>query len=80
MSKTENQPPDDASFGLRSLEEVIAFEERLMEYVRKRTGKPTLPFSLIPAFQFLHERQDGGRAFTALFDLYVTYVHLRTDL
>lgn len=67
-------------FTLESREEVERFEALLGEYCQARTQMALSHISLVKAWDQLHQREDGGRVFTALLDLYLTLHLIEFDM
>lgn len=67
-------------FTLENREEVERFEALLGEYSQARSQIVLNHISLVKAWDQLHQREDGGRVFTALLDLYLTLHLVEFDL
>ncbi len=67
------------TFALSSREEVTRFESLLDQYVTARDQFPLKHISLTRAFDHLQQRQDGGRIFSALLDLQISFSLLYLD-
>lgn len=66
-------------FKLSSREEIETFEALIQEYAKTAWPIPN-HISLVTAFDSLQGREDGGRIFTALLDLYLSFVFLYYDM
>jgi len=67
-------------FALETREEVERFETLLSEYSHARTQMALSHVPLLKAWDQLHKREDGGRVFTALLDLYLSLHLVEFDL
>lgn len=65
---------------LNSREEVARFEEYFDKYLAMRTQSPLERLSLLDAYDHLQRRPDGGRIFSALVDVQITFLLLYLDL
>lgn len=68
-------------FELKNRDEVIIFEKYLHNYCQKRSNSSYPKYiSLVPAYEQLHSRRDGGRIFTALLDLHISFILTYDDV
>lgn len=67
-------------FTLENRGEVERFEALLGEYSQARTQMALSHISLVKAWDQLHQREDGGRVFTALLDLSLTLHLIEFDI
>jgi hypothetical protein len=67
------------TFTLNSREEVTRFEELLESYSTARAQFPLKHISLTNAYDQLQSREDGGRVFSALLDIQITFLLLHLD-
>lgn len=68
------------TFALHSREEAERFDTLLLRYGTVSTGLSYSHISLSKAWDFLHERVDGGKVFTALLDLILTVQFVESEL
>jgi hypothetical protein len=67
------------TFTLNSREEVARFEELLDSYASARAQFPLKHISLTSAYDQLQPRPDGGRIFSALLDIQISFLLLYLD-
>lgn len=68
------------SFKLETREEVERFEALMLQYTEERSQIVLNHIPLLKAWEQLHLRDDGGRVFTALLDLYLNLHMIHLDL
>ena len=61
----------EATFSLTTRSDVERFEQLMLQYSKTMTGVELNHISLLEAWDDLHRREDGGRIFTSLLDIYV---------
>jgi hypothetical protein len=66
-------------FTLDSREEVARFEDLLGMYATARGQFSPRHLSLVEAYDYLRDRQDGGRVFSAVLDIQINYMLLYLD-
>ena len=77
MKDLENNTP----FKLNDIKEVQEFSNRLDLYMKKVTGSTLTYIDLPKFFQYcLSNKENGGRIFTAVLDLKITFVMLYKDI
>lgn len=69
----------EQSFSLNSREEVIKFQTLADAYAQERILFPLNHISLIAAYDYCQNREDGARLFTALLDIYINFLMLWSD-
>lgn len=67
------------TFTLKSHEEVVRFEELLDSYVVARAQFPLKHISLTDAYDYLQSNSNGGRIFSALLDIQISFLLLYLD-
>lgn len=67
-------------FTLNTREDVIIFESLLDKYIIAKTQLSLRHISLVKAYDCLQSRSDGGRIFSALLDIEITFLLLYLDL
>jgi len=67
------------TFTLNSREEVVCFEELLDSYVTARAQLSLKHISLTNAYDLLQNNSDGGRIFSALLDIQISFLLLYLD-
>lgn len=68
------------SFKLRTREDVERFEALMFQYSKARSQVALNHIPLLKAWDQLHHREDGGRVFTSLLDIYLNLHMIYLDL
>lgn len=67
-------------FRLENRTDVIRFEELANAYMTKKVQLAVKPLSLTAAFDYCQKRQDGGKLFSAILDVFINFLLLYCDI